>query len=256
MSTSPPLILVTNDDGYDARGIAALASAMEALGEVWIVAPDRERSAVSHAITLQSPLRIKELGHRRFTTDGTPTDCVFLAMQHLLPRPPALVCSGINHGPNLADDVTYSGTVAGAMEGAIMGAPSISVSVDARNPKDFTPAAEFAVAVGRHVMQVGLPARTLLNINVPDTDGGPVTAFRWARAGHRDYTHSVIVQHDPRGRPIYWIGSNIAHHTVENSDCDAVEAGLAAITPIYLDMTHHALLEAWGRVDLPGFDRR
>jgi 5'-nucleotidase len=250
-----PLILVTNDDGYEARGLEALALAFEHVGEVWMVAPDRERSGASHAITLTNPLRVRQAGPRRFVTDGTPTDCVFLAIQSLLPRRPALVVSGINHGPNLGDDVTYSGTVAGAMEGTIMGVPSIAVSVSARQPRDFMPAAHFAVAVARHVLAHGLPARSLLNVNVPDTDGAPVTRFRWARGGHRDYGHRVIEQQDPRGRAMYWIGSDIKHYPVEGGDCDAVEAGIAAITPLQLDLTHHALLEAWGHVELPGYDR-
>lgn len=256
MSTTPALILITNDDGHEARGIQALAESMAVLGEVWIVAPDRERSGVSHAITLTRPLRVRETRPRHFVTDGTPTDCVFLGIQSLLPRKPDLVVSGINHGPNLGDDVTYSGTVAGAMEGTIMGVPSVAVSVNSRNPKDFRPAGDFAVAVCRHVLAHGLPARSLLNVNVPDTHGEPVTAFRWARGGHRDYGHEVIVQQDPRGRTMYWIGSNIQHHTVESSDCDALAEGLAAITPIYLDLTHFSLLAAWGTVGLPGFERR
>lgn len=255
MATDAPLILVTNDDGYDARGIRALAEALAPLGEVWIVAPDRERSAVSHAITLLNPIRIRTHGPRLIATDGTPTDCVFLAVQHLLPRRPVLVCSGINHGPNMADDVTYSGTVAGAMEGTIMGVPSMAVSVNARNPVSFEPAATFAASVARLILERGLPDRTLLNVNVPDTQGQPVRGFRWAKAGHRDYGHTVIVQEDPRGRAMFWIGSNIQHHAVEDGDCDAVAAGDAAITPLHLDLTHHAYLQALRDVELAGFER-
>lgn len=256
MSSERPLILVTNDDGYEAKGIAVLVEALASLGEVWMVAPDRERSGVSHAITLTRPLRVREAGARRFVADGTPTDCVFLGVHALMPRKPDLVVSGINHGPNLGDDVTYSGTVAGAMEGTIMGVPSVAVSLAARPPMVFEPAAAFAVAVCRHVLAHGLPARSLLNVNVPDTQGRPVEAFRWSRGGLRDYGHQVIVQQDPRGRPMYWIGSDIKHHALESGDCDAVAEGLATITPIHLDMTHFPLLAAWGTTELPGFERR
>lgn len=250
-----PTILVTNDDGHDAAGIVALAGALESLGEVWVVAPDRERSGVSHAITLTRPLRVRETAARRYVADGTPTDCVYLGIHALLPRKPDLVVSGINHGPNLADDVTYSGTVAGAMEGAIMGVPSVAVSLATWHPRTFGPAADFALSVCRHVMTHGLPARTLVNVNVPETNGEPVRAFRWTRGGVRDYGHQVIVQPDPRGRPMYWIGSDIKHHPVESSDCDAVAAGIAAVTPIFLDLTHNALLAAWGTAELPGVER-
>ena len=250
-----PLILVTNDDGHDARGIAALTQALEAVGEVWVVAPDRERSGVSHGISLGRPLRAREAAPRRFVTDGTPTDCVFLGVHALLPRRPALVVSGINHGPNMGGDVTYSGTVAGAMEGTIMGIPSIAVSFAARPTRDFGPSAAFAVAVSRHVLAHGLPPRTLLNVNVPETGGEPVRRFRWTRGGLRDYGHKVIIQTDPLGRPMYWIGSDITFREQEGGDCDAVAAGVAAITPIALDMTDLERRERWSLTELPGLER-
>lgn len=251
-----PLILVTNDDGVHAQGIAALRHAMGPLGDVWTVAPDRERSGVGHAITLHDPIRVRALESQVFTCDGTPTDCVFLGIHKLLPRAPSLVVSGINHGPNLADDVTYSGTVAGAMEGAIMGVPSIAFSLLGRESSDFAPAAELAAALARWVLLHGLPARTLLNVNVPDTQGKKVPGFRWTRAGLRNYGHAVVVQKDPRGRSMHWIGSEIGFHPLEGSDCNAVHEGLAAVTPIYLDMTHHELLGTLALQELPGFERR
>jgi 5'-nucleotidase len=251
-----PLILVTNDDGISAAGIAALSGAMVPLGDVWVVAPDRERSGVGHAITLHDPIRVKPAGEQRFACDGTPTDCVFLGVHALLPRTPDLVVSGINHGPNLADDVTYSGTVSGAMEGAIMGVPSIAFSLLGGADADFRPAAELAVAVAQWVLERGLPARTVLNVNIPDTQGQRLTGFRWTRAGVRDYGHAVIQQQDPRGRTMYWIGSQIGFEPLEGSDCNAVQEGVAALTPIYLDMTHHELLGAVSMQDLPGFERR
>ncbi len=254
--TDRRLILVTNDDGYGAAGLEALIKAMGDLGEVFVVAPDRERSGVSHAITLNHPLRVKACGPSRFTCDGTPTDCVFLGIHNLMPRAPDLVVSGINHGPNLADDVTYSGTVAGAMEGTIMGIPSVAVSLSARAGADFQPAADFAARIATFVLERGLPARTLLNVNVPDTAGAPVTGFRWTRGGHRDYGHTVITQQDPRGRPMYWIGSDIRHHSIEGSDCDAMAAGVAAVTPIYLDMTHTSYLRELCDVAIPGLTLR
>ena len=253
----PPLILVTNDDGIEARGIKALAAALATVGEVCVIAPDRDRSGVGHAISLDTPLRAKAVQPGWWAVNGTPTDCVYLALYHLLPRKPDLVVSGINHGPNLADDVLYSGTVGGAMEGAHAGIPAIAVSLAARRPMVFEPAANFAASVAQMALSRGMAPRTLLNVNVPDTDGAPVADYRWTRAGVRDYGPSVTKSLDPRRRPYYWIGGDfLGFHGRPGSDCDAVEEGLATITPLTLDLTDEGQLKALSGVDLPGFSRR
>ncbi len=238
-----PLILVTNDDGAFARGIAALAGALESVGEVAVVAPDREQSGVARMISLDRPLRATQRGPLSWIVDGSPTDCVYLAVHNLLPRPPALVVSGINRGPNLADDVTYSGTVAGAMEAALLGLPAFAISLNGSRDLDYGPAAAFAVDVARFMLGRSWSPRTLLNVNVPDTAGAPVKGLRWSRGGRRDYGYTVTQREDPRGRSYYWIGgSKLGFEPVAGSDCDAVADGLAAITPLTLDLTHHALL--------------
>lgn len=250
-------ILVTNDDGIDAPGIAALAEALGALGSVAVVAPDGERSGVARMISLGRPLRMRRRRSSWWSVDGTPTDCVYLGIQELLEAPPTLVVSGINRGPNLADDVTYSGTVAGAMEATLMGVPAIAVSLVGEEPLDYGPAADFAVAVAEHVLQVGLPPRSLLNVNVPDTRGEAVTGYRWTRAGHRDYGHQVTTRLDPRGRPYHWIGGRfLGFESLPGSDCDAVSEGLAAITPLTLDLTHTDLLASRAAVAIGAFERR
>ncbi len=251
------LILVTNDDGFYAPGIQALAEALGALGDVAVVAPDQERSGVARLISLGRPLRARPRGELRWTVDGSPTDCAYLAIHELLPRAPDLVVSGINRGPNLADDVTYSGTVAGAMEAALLGLKAFAISLDGRPPLDYGPATTVAVAVAELMLNRRWPVRTMLNVNVPDTRGEPVTGFRWTRGGLRDYGHTVTVREDPRGRPYYWLGGDrLGYYPLDGSDCDAVAEGLAAITPLDLDLTHEKLLAAMSEVDLPGFERR
>lgn len=251
------LILVTNDDGFHAPGIKALADALETIGDVAVVAPDREQSGVARMINLGRPLRVRARGPLRWTVDGSPTDCCYLALHELLPRAPDLVVSGINRGPNLADDVTYSGTVAGAMEGALLGFKSFAISLDGWPPKHYGPAGQVAVRVAELMLARRWPARTMLNVNVPDTDGAPVTGFRWTRGGLRDYGHTVTVRHDPRGRPYYWLGGDrLGHYPLTGSDCDAVAEGLASITPLNLDLTHEKLLASLAEVDVPGLERR
>jgi len=251
------LILVTNDDGFHAPGIQALAGSLEALGDVAVVAPDREQSGVARMINLGRPLRARSRGHLRWTVDGSPTDGSYLALHELLPRPPDLVVSGINRGPNLADDVTYSGTVAGAMEAALLGFKAFAISLDGWPPKHYGPAAQVAVTVAEMVLAREWPKRSMLNVNVPDTDGAPVRGFRWTRGGLRDYGHTVTVRRDPRGLPYYWLGGDrLGHYPVTGSDCDAVDAGLVSITPLTLDLTHEKLLASLSEVDLPGLERQ
>jgi 5'-nucleotidase len=229
------VLLVTNDDGVHAAGLAALAAALDTLGEVWVVAPEREQSACGHALTLHRPLRVDRLRERWFAANGTPSDCVNLAVLGFLPERPVLIASGINHGGNLGDDVTYSGTVSAAMEGTLLGVPSIAVSlVDAEH---FDTAAEAARLVATRVLVEGLPTKTLLNVNVPS---GAPKGVRVTRLGHRVYEEKIVEQQDPRGRAHYWIGGGQARwDTLEGTDMGAIHDGYVSITPVHLDLTHH-----------------
>jgi len=244
---SRPLILVTNDDGIQASGLAALAAAVEDLGEVWVVAPEGPQSATSHALTLHKPLRLKERGERRFCLSGTPTDCVFLAVLHLLPERPSIVLSGINHGPNLGDDVTYSGTVSAALEATIMGLPGIAFShVDTRKP-DFTDAARHARSITEQVLARGLPPRVYLNVNAPPVPAGEAKGVRITRLGARYYDDCIVEAADPRGKPYFWIGgSGYRFDDVEGTDCSAVHKGYISVTALSADITHDAGLELLG----------
>jgi 5'-nucleotidase len=234
------VILVTNDDGIHAQGLSALAQALESLGEVFVVAPDREQSAVGHALTLHRPLRVDQVGERRYAVNGTPSDCVNLGVLGLLPEPPVLVVSGINHGSNLGDDVTYSGTVSAAMEGTLLGVPSMAVSQAEGEVAGFEAAGRVAQLVAARLLVEGLPAKTLLNVNVPR---GEVSGIRMTRLGHRVYREKVIQEVDPRGRPYYWIGVGPPEwREDEASDIAAVHAGLASVTPLHLDLTHFGAL--------------
>ena len=244
-------VLLSNDDGVHAAGLAALAAAFPD-DEVWVVAPDREQSASSHAISLHRPLRIVEVGERRFSVDGTPTDAVYLALNHVLRgRPPDLVLSGVNHGPNLGNDVLYSGTVAAAMEGALLGVSAIAVSLAARPPQDFGPAAAFAAALARGIAASRSPTPVLLNVNVPP---GPVMGFRFTRLGVRTYGNEVVEKQDPRGRSYFWIGGDASHRDIPLSDCNTVfDDGLVAVTPLHLDLTHDGILSGLRGLTLPGY---
>jgi 5'-nucleotidase len=232
------VLLVTNDDGVHARGLAALAEALHDLGEVWILAPEREQSACGHALTLHRPLRPERLGERRFAVNGTPSDCVNLGVLGFLPAPPVLVAAGVNHGANLGDDVTYSGTVSGAMEGTLLGVPSIAVSLV--DGGDVEGAARVARLVAMRVLVEGLPAKTLLNVNVPA--GGP-RGLRLTRLGHRVYKEKIVGQDDPRGRTHYWIGGGPPQWgDLEGTDMGAVHDGYVSVTPLHLDLTNHRAL--------------
>ncbi len=235
-----PVILVTNDDGIHAAGLAALAEALEPLGEVYVVAPDREQSAVGHALTLHRPLRVDRIGDRRFSVNGTPSDCVNLGVLGLLPEPPVLVASGVNHGSNLGDDVTYSGTVSAAMEGTLLGVSSMAVSQLDGEAGGFENARRVAELVAARVLVEGLPAKTLLNVNVPR---GDVRGVKMTRLGHRVYREKIVQEMDPRGRPYYWIGAGPPEwREDEASDIAAVHAGWATVTPLHLDLTHFGAL--------------
>jgi len=250
-------ILVTNDDGVRSRGIEALAAALAPLGEVWVVAPDREQSAASHSISLHRPLRLQQLGPRTFAVDGTPSDAVYLGVHHVLrDARPDLVASGVNHGANLADDITYSGTVAAAMEAAMMGLPAMAVSLCARGPAlDFGPAARFAHALASGLAGHRLAPGVLLNVNVPAASDG--TRWRATRQGRRSYGAGVVEALDPRGRPYYWIaGDELAHADLPGSDANAVlDEGVVSVTPLHMDFTEDAVRRALADWELPGARR-
>ena len=232
-------ILVTNDDGVRSEGIRALARALARLGEVVIVAPHLEASAIGHALTLRRPLRIEQLEDRVYEVDGTPTDCVNIAVAKVLAAAPDLIVSGINKGYNLGDDVTYSGTVAGAMEGALLGIPSLAVSLERTlDAYDFGPAAAAAAQVAEAVLRRGLPSRTFVNINVPP---GRPKGFRLTVQARRNHVTVVDERVDPRGCPYYWIEegqNNWEPH--DRSDYQAVKEGYVSVTPLQPDLTDHA----------------
>ncbi len=238
-----PLLLVTNDDGVHAPGIRALASSLMALGAVHVVAPDREVSACSQSLTLKHPLRAERLGERIWAVDGTPADCVNLALVKLLPKRPDLLVSGINRGANLGEDVFYSGTVGGAREGTFFGVPAIAVSLAARVDADFGPAASFAARLAALVLDKGLPERTLLNVNVPA--GKPEGAIITIQ-GRREHEGTILEGLDPRRRTYYWIEEGQDRWMPdEMSDINAVRKGLISVTPLQTDTTHHAVLGAF-----------
>ena len=250
---SEPLILVSNDDGIHSEGITALADALRPLAEVVVVAPDRERSAVSHSLTLHRPLRVEELRPGFYAVDGTPTDCVNLAANGVLSRRPTLVVSGINKGANLGDDVTYSGTVSAAMEGTLLGIPSLAFSALGRSEFRFAAAGQFAARLAAWVVERGLPPDTLLNVNVPAPENGePVTGFVLTRMGRRRYGDAIVEKIDPRGKKYYWIGGEeLEFEDEEGTDFHAVRQGLISVTPIHLDLTNYKSFEALRALDFP-----
>lgn len=235
------MILVTNDDGVYSPGIQTLAKRLRELDTVVIVAPDRERSAAGHSMTLHRPLLIEEVREGMYSVNGTPTDCVNIAVKGLLKETPRLVVSGINKGPNLGDDVTYSGTVAGAIEGLLLGIPSFAVSLAAREGFRFAEAAEVALRTADQTLKEGLPAGTLLNINVPNLPVSEIQGTRVTRLGKRIYHQMTVERMDPRGKKYYWIGGGEPDwEREEGTDLDAVDRKFVSITPIHLDMTDYS----------------
>lgn len=234
-------ILVSNDDGIQSEGLKALADALSGVGEVFVMAPDRERSAASHALTLHFPLRVEQVAPRWYAVDGTPTDCVNLGVngRMLLPERPDIVVSGINKGANLADDITYSGTVAAAIEGTLLGLPSVAVSLAGRTKHEFGPVANFAARLVEKVAQHGMPKDTLLNVNAPNLPAAEIRGVKVTRMGKREYGDAIVEKTDPRGRKYYWIGGDeLRHHEVEGSDIAAVLGGYISVTPLHLDLTN------------------
>ena len=236
-------ILVSNDDGVHADGIRVLSAALSALADVVVVAPDRNHSGASHSLTLENPLRVETMAHNGFmAVKGTPTDCVHLAVNELLKPLPDMVVSGINHGANLGDDVIYSGTVAAATEGRHLGLPAMAVSLV--GSEHFASAAHYACLLVQGLMRNPLPADQILNVNVPDLPLAEIKGIRVTRLGCRHPAEAVIVEQDPRGRPIYWIGPPGATQDAgEGTDFAAIEAGFVSITPLQVDMTAYRYLD-------------
>lgn len=239
------IILVSNDDGIHSEGLHALEIALKTVGEIYTIAPDREQNAVSHSLTLHRPLRIEEIAPRRFAVNGTPTDCVNLAVKGFLPVRPNLVVSGINKGANLGDDITYSGTVSAAIEGSLLGIPSIAISLVIREkPPHFATAAEFAATLAAQVIAQGMPTDTLLNVNVPDLSRQEIQGYRLTRQGKRRYAETIDARIDPRGRKYYWIGGDdLGFDPDEGTDCVAVHEGFISVTPLHVDLTNYRALQ-------------
>ncbi|MBB5015652.1 5'/3'-nucleotidase SurE [Rehaibacterium terrae] len=240
-------VLVSNDDGVDAPGIRVLAEGLRAAGhEVLVVAPDRDRSGASNSLTLDRPIRVKQVGDNVWSVAGTPTDCVHLALTGLLDREPDIVVSGINNFANMGDDVIYSGTVAAAMEGRFLGLPAIAMSLatDDHNGRHFDTAARAAREIMARLLVDPLPADTILNVNVPDRPWDTLRGFEVTRLGNRHRSEACVPMTDPRGRPVYWIGPAGAEQDAgPGTDFHAVRTGHISITPIHVDLTRYQALE-------------
>ncbi len=237
-------ILVSNDDGYLAPGIRALAREMSRLGDITIVAPDRDRSGASNSLTLDLPIRANEVEHRVYRVEGTPTDCVHLAVTGLLEQLPDMVVSGINAGSNMGDDILYSGTVAAATEGRFLGLPAIAVSLASHKPRHYETAARVAALLVERLLRDPLPADTILNVNVPDLPWEALQGFEATRLGQRHRAEGVVKALDPRERPIYWIGPPGSEQDAgEGTDFHAVRLGFVSITPIQIDLTRYQALD-------------
>jgi 5'-nucleotidase len=233
-----PLILLTNDDGINSPGLAALHKAVSSLGQVVIVAPDRDNSAVSHSLTMNRPLRVQKQAESIYTLDGTPADCVSIALGKILKKRPDLLISGINSGPNLGDDISYSGTVSAAVEGTMYSIPSMAVSLAGEPPYDFTPAGKAAAKLAVMILARGLPENTLMNINVPGNTS--ISGTKVTRQGRRLWEDSIQETFDPRGRRHYWIGGGTpVRDSAEDTDVHAILTGFISVTPIHLDLTNH-----------------
>ena len=238
-------ILISNDDGYLAQGLQQLAAALREYAQISVVAPDRNRSAASNSLTLEHPLRAITGEDGVVRVDGTPTDCVHLAITGLLDPEPDMVFAGINHGANLGDDVLYSGTVAAATEGRFLGLPAIAISLAASNPQHFATAAQVAVDLLRKTQAYPLPNDTLLNVNVPDLPMADVKGFQITRLGQRHKAEPVIKSADPRGNPIYWVGPPGAEQDAgPGTDFDAIKNGYVSITPLQLDLTRFERMQS------------
>ncbi len=238
-------ILVTNDDGIHAPGLDALIEIAEQLSsDVWVVAPEMNQSGVAHSLSLSKPLRLREVSERKFALEGTPSDCVLFAVKHLLKdRKPQIVLSGVNRGTNLADDVTYSGTIAGAMEGCLLGIPSMAFSqaYTHGHPVKWGTGTHHGAGVARKVLEAGWPRNVFINVNFPDVVAASVKGVRVTRQGVRGFGGHIVERVDPRGGAYYWIGYTPGEHEVnEESDIHSVRTGWISVTPLHLDLTHEA----------------
>ena len=238
-------ILLSNDDGYLAEGLNALANALREHAEISVVAPDRNRSAASNSLTLEMPLRVYATDNGFIKVDGTPTDCVHLAITGLLDHEPDMVFAGINHGSNLGDDVLYSGTVAAATEGRFLGLPAIAISLVGSNPIHFETAADVAVTLLKQLVKKPLPKDTILNVNVPDVALKDLKGFKATRLGQRHKSEPVIKSKDPRGRIIYWVGPPGAEQDAgPGTDFYAINEGYVSVTPLQIDLTRYESIDA------------
>ena len=240
------VILVSNDDGIHSPGIQALADTLRTIADVYVIAPDRERSAASHALTLHKPLRLEKFGDNMYSVNGTPTDCINLGINGILNEKPDIVVSGINKGGNLGDDVTYSGTVSAAFEGTLLGVPSFAVSHVAESDFKFETSARIALYLALLIKENSLPPGVLLNVNVPNLDIKDIKGFKITRQGKRIYDENAIVEKvDPRGKKYYWIGgSRLSWEKTEDSDFSAIEEGMVSITPLRLDLTEYGAIKS------------
>jgi 5'-nucleotidase len=236
------MILVTNDDGIHSKGIHILAKALQKMGNVFVVAPDSEKSAIAHSLTLHRPLRVEKIKRNVYAVDGTPADCIHLGVNTILPERPRLIVSGINKGGNLGDDIIYSGTVSAAFEGTLLGIPSFAISLVSRSHFKFDVAAQFALRVARHILRKGLPRNTFLNINVPNLDEKEIKSYKITQQGRLIHNgDGVIEKMDPRGRKYYWIGGGqLIFDKGRNTDVDAVSKSYISITPLNLNLTNYS----------------
>ncbi len=236
----PKRILISNDDGINSEGIHKLHETLKKLGEVYVVAPDRDQSAVSHSLSLFRPLRLEKISQFVYSVDGTPTDCVNLAINGILrDKKPDLVVSGINKGENLGDDITYSGTVSAAMEGTLLGIPSIAISITGREDFNFDYALHHTDLIAKYVLEKGLPKDTLLNVNIPNVPANEIRGIMITKQGKRLYDEPIVEKVDPRGKKYYWIGGDeLGFLDIENSDLVAIKEGYVSVTPIGLDLTN------------------
>ncbi len=234
-------ILVTNDDGIHSEGIVVLAKALSEIGTVFGVAPITEKSAAAHALTLHRPLRVEKIRRNFYAVDGTPADCVHLAVSAILPRIPHLLVSGINKGQNLGDDIVYSGTVSAAFEGTLLGIPSFAISLVARSHFKFQTAARFAVKLARYILHRGLPKDTFLNVTVPNVEEREIQSYRITQQGRYTHGNEVVEKVDPRGRKYYWIGGGtLVFEKKRRTDFEAVSKASISITPLQIDLTNYA----------------
>jgi 5'-nucleotidase len=240
-------ILVTNDDGIDSLGVQLLAETLKPLGMVYVVAPDKECSAMAHSLTLQRPLRVDKVREGYFAVDGTPADCVNLAICHILPERPNMIASGINRGGNMGEDITYSGTVSAAFEGAFYGIPSFAISLVSKDDFKFRTAASFALRVARFILKNGLPKDIFLNINVPNLDEDGVKSYMITKQGRRVYGDGVVQEVDPDGQKYYWIRGHRGLELMKGTDFEAISKHSISITPLHLDLTDYPSIEEMKR---------